>query len=103
MFSLASSRCSSQGFSGVQSLLSGEDASASHSLDLLLGPAGEETGFDDDGLLGQHSLAQHLRYSGTVVNILNDYRIASLKLFCLKCLCVLDCVRYGGPEQVEHI
>ena len=49
-------------------LLRGEDASTSNSLDLLLGPPGEEPGLNNDGLLGEDSLAQHFEEtsSGTV-------------------------------------
>ena len=46
------------------SYLRGEDASATHRLDLLLGDPGEESCLDDDGLLGQVSLAQNLEHSG---------------------------------------
>ena len=39
--------------------LSGQHASAADGLDLFLGQLGEKLGLDNDGLLGQHTLAQH--------------------------------------------
>ena len=41
-------------------LLGGKDASSAHRLNLLLGHTAVEPGLDDDWLLGQDSLAQHL-------------------------------------------
>ena len=49
---------------GLDSLLGGENASSSDSLDLLFSLAGEETSLHDDWLLGEGTLAKNLNRGG---------------------------------------
>jgi len=57
-------------------LLGGQNASSTDSLDLLLGLAGEETSLDDDGLLGESSLAKNLEESSS--GAVNDWSLGLL-------------------------
>jgi len=60
----------------VNIILSGENASTTSSLDLLLCLSGEEPGLDDDGLFGQLALAKHLEES--CARHINDRRLLGI-------------------------
>merc|ERR1712130_315907 len=75
-------------------LLSSQNASASDSLDLLFCSSGEESGLDNDWLLGENTLAQNLvkSCSGTV----NDRSLCRLTSILSSGL-----LRHQGPQFVK--